>query len=58
MTANVKNIILQEGDRIQFLDKKYKVVQRKDYSYMLPQLGFGLSRWNKINNQKNNYNNS
>ena len=41
-------IQLNTGDRIEFHGRYYKVMGRKDYSYMLPQLGFALSRYIKF----------
>ena len=48
MTNNMKNIPFNDGDRIFFNGKTYKVMERKDLSYSLPQLGYALSRYIKI----------
>jgi hypothetical protein len=47
MTSNVLDIVLNNADRILFAGKTYKIIERKDYSYMLRQLGFALSRYIK-----------
>ena len=44
---NIINIVLNNGDRLIFDNKVYKVMKRFDTSYMLRQLGFGLSRYIK-----------
>ena len=48
MPSNMKNIPFNDGDRIIFNGKTYKVMERKDLSYSLPQLGFALSRYIKM----------
>jgi len=47
MTSDVLDIVLNNGDRMLFAGKVYKIMQKKDYSYMLRQLGFALSRYIK-----------
>ena len=47
MTTNVKNFLMNTGDRVLFNGTTHKVMAVKDYSYMIPQMGFSLSRWEK-----------
>ena len=44
---NIIDVVLQNGDRVLFAGKTYKIMKRLDTSYMLKQLGFGLYRYAK-----------
>jgi hypothetical protein len=47
MAANVKLIKLNNGDRIKFEGKIYKIMEEFDLSYMNIQMGMGLKRLEK-----------